>query len=275
MAIDAATDALETAELTADDLDLIIYVGVGRGAVEPSHASLVQHQLGARSATAFDILDACVSWLRALEVVQALFNADRYKTALVVNCEAGMTDFGQFELASPSDLDRYLAGLTVGEAATATVLTADGPDIDVIFATEAEHHDLCMIPLKNIARFAPAQSEQIEPEKFYSYSTDLLSACQNLIMKMFAETPWLAAPDYDISVIHSVSARFSDRLLEALNLPADRHFDIHRDYGNTVSASVPLALSLAIDQRQITRGDRVLVISGGAGISIGLSLFTF
>jgi len=275
MSVRAAEKALGDANVMPDEIDLIIYVGVARGSIEPSNACVVQHKIGATNATSFDLLDACVSWLRALEVAQSMLDTGSYKKALVVNCEAGMLNFCQFELSCHSDLDKYFAGLTCGEAATATVLTASEKKIPFKFTTYPEHYDLCMIPLPNFDKFFPEIcSEKTEALKFFSYSTDLVSIGIGKIADVYRETPWMQ-DEYSLSFMHGVSKRFSDLVISHLGLPKNQHFDIHEEYGNTVSASIPLGMSLAMEEGKFNKGDKALIITGGAGISVGLSLLEY
>jgi len=85
--IDAGKRALESAGMSSKDIDLLIYVGVGRGYIEPATANVFQERLKLKRATCFDILDACASWLRAIHVAHSFIKSGMYKNIMVLNCE--------------------------------------------------------------------------------------------------------------------------------------------------------------------------------------------
>ena len=83
----AARRALQKAKVGTEEIDLLIYVGVGRGFLEPATAYVFQDLLGLRNATRFDILDACASWLRGIQIARSFIEGGTYRTALVLNAE--------------------------------------------------------------------------------------------------------------------------------------------------------------------------------------------
>ena len=83
--LEAGRRALERSGLGPEDIDLLIYVGVGRGFLEPATANVFQHRLGLTRATCFDLLDACASWLRALDVAQHMIARQAYRHAMILD----------------------------------------------------------------------------------------------------------------------------------------------------------------------------------------------
>ncbi|GAB2509167.1 beta-ketoacyl-[acyl-carrier-protein] synthase family protein [Nocardia heshunensis] len=83
----AANRALEQAELRREDIDLLIYTGIGRGFIEPGGAYHSAAAIGLPNAHCFDILDACMSWTRAVQVSESLFRTGQFRNALIVNAE--------------------------------------------------------------------------------------------------------------------------------------------------------------------------------------------
>src|SRR5690348_13942336 len=107
----AIDQAFLQASVAPADLDLLIYCGVGRGFLEPATAYFVANDLGI-SCECFDILDACMSWVRALYIVYNLFARNQYSTALVVNAEFNIYECGYpgiMKIDSPSGLQSTLA----------------------------------------------------------------------------------------------------------------------------------------------------------------------
>ena len=118
-------------------------------------------------------------------------------------------------------------------------------------------------------------SELQKTTRFYSESTQLMTLAINEIAEMFRSDPVFPKQEYDITFGHEASEKATAAVVRLLRQPAERHFAIHRDYGNTVAASVPLAMSLAQDQGRLHRGDRVLVVIAASGITVGIASFTF
>lgn len=269
--------ALDKANVSPDDVDLVVYVGVGRGWLEPAMAVAIQKELQLSNATSFDILDACASWLRGLQLVHSLMMTGNCHVALVVNCEFNPLDYLRLRFDDISDLDRSLAGFTIGEAATATVLTASADDdFHFVFRTFSEYLDLCMLPLPNHADFLRNNGEESPaPLKFYAHSRQLVATTTRKIVEVFHADEKLRSESYDVVFGHGASERAADLLCRKLNVPFDRLIRTHACYGNTISASIPLAMSLGLASGQVQRDMKCLVVVGSAGITVGLASFTF
>ena len=269
--------ALKRAGMDARDVDLVLYVGVSRGCIEPATAYVFQNAVGAVNATSFDILDACAGWLRGMHVVHSLLSAGTYRTALLVNCEMGWDYFMQREFSTAAALDHYFAAFTLGEAATATVVQADAND-DFRFHIRSfpEYYDLCTIPLHSAPLFGfDGLQRGMEPGFFAAQSTALASATIKCAIKTFEDEPSFFNDNYDIFFAHVASKKGGDIVARKIGLPMSRHFATHQSHGNTASCAIPLAMSLATEQGQLRRGNRVLVAVSSAGISIGVASFTF
>jgi 3-oxoacyl-[acyl-carrier-protein] synthase III len=162
--LEASRRALVAADVSPNDVDFLIYAGVGRGWIEPAMACAVQAELGLRNATCFDIMDACASWLRALHVAYSFIRAGTYRRGLIVNCECGLyRHHAAWRFRSHDDLIHRLAMFTIGEAATATLLEADAVERDYYFTfqTVADHYRLCMVPLPGVDAFRAAVEDRL------------------------------------------------------------------------------------------------------------------
>jgi 3-oxoacyl-[acyl-carrier-protein] synthase III len=273
----AVNDALAAAKLDAAQLDFIIYAGVSRGWLEPSMAALVQREIEAQRAACFDILEACASWIRAMQVAQAFFQAGTYRRGMIVNCECAVSGLGPFALASEDDLEKSLAGYTIGEAATATIVEAQSEsDAYVVMRSFGEHCDLCMIPLANADSFLPSlDSGRHTPNRFYSDSETLFKKTLGYLWDTYLNDAVLSERRHDIFFSHAASAKAGVMARRKLAISEDRWYCTHARFGNTVAASVPLGMSSAIDDGVLSRGDRLLAIVGSAGISVGFLSLTF
>ena len=277
LVVKAAEHAMAEAQRGPADIDLILYVGIGRGWLEPAMASWVQRELGIKSATGFDVLDACASWLRGLEVAQAMLRTGRYSAALLVNSEAGMSEFANLELPRAEALGEYFATFTLGEAATATVLLpSEDRDFYFRFATYPDGFDLCLFPFRNVLSYAPEIGARgLEPNQFYAQSDRLVAKTTRRIVETYRADANINHGDYDVIFSHSASARAIEVIGVQLGLPMDKYVATHAEYGNTSSASIPLGMSLASKDGRLKRGDKVLAIAGSAGITAGFASFTY
>jgi 3-oxoacyl-[acyl-carrier-protein] synthase III len=279
LALDAARRALDAADVGRLEVDFVLYVGVGRGWVEPAVANVIQHQLGLARATGFDILDACTSWMRALHVAHNFISTGAYRCGLIVNCECGFVTYEDWRIGDLRDLDHRLAEWTIGEAATATVVTGDRQHDDFYFnfKTFGEHFAVCLFPLPAVAeRFMPGLLDQRHvPMRLFALSGELMRIATGKIAEVFASDARLCAQRYDIIFGHAASEKATAVLSRRLGIPRQLNFATHARYGNTVSASIPLGMSLALEEGRLQRGQKVLLMAAASGITIGLASFTF
>ena len=278
VALRAGRDALARSGVAPDDVEFVLYAGVARGWIEPAMATVVQSELGLRNATGFDVLDACASWLRALEIAHAYISSGVYRVGLIVNCECGLyRSYARWALDDPSELGHQLASYTIGEAATATVLIDDGSArrYHFRFRTRAEDFRLCLLPTVALQDFWPGEGDpRIKPDRFFSLSSELLATATRFVLQEFAADPELSGRTFDVCFGHSPSEKVCRLIARKLGLE-QIFVPTHREYGNTVSASIPLAMSLASDRGRLKDGDRVIVIVGSAGITAGFCAFDF
>jgi len=274
---DAGRSALAEAGIRAADIDLLIYAGVGRGWLEPSMASVVQHELGLTCATAFDVLDACASWLRALAIASALINQGSARRVMVVNCESSLMGYAGVGRADDPTFESRLATMTIGEAATATIVEDEPGDDDFYFQmkTFPDDFSLCMIPLSNASDFVPDDRDIPEGDaNFFSYSRELVMSTVRRIVEVYEADAHLKRWPFDIVFGHAAGEKVEGLVRKQLGVPDACYFGTHARYGNTVSAAIPLAMSAAMQEGRFTRGDRALVVVGSAGISVGFCTFT-
>lgn len=273
---DAGRRALATARRDAAEIEFVIYCGVARGWVEPAMAPAVQTALGLTSATGFDVLDACAGWLRALQIAHGFLRAGTYRCGMIVNGELGLFRHHiGWRVPTLDRLDLRVPGYTIGEAATATVVDAT-PDDDFQFAfrTHGQHVARCMVPLPGAGDFLPVLNEQQwTGGEFFSDARSLVDAVAAGIDGLWRDHPTLPRRP-DIAFGHEVSEKVCDAITRSLGM-RDVYVPTHRRFGNTVAASVPLGMSVALEEGRLRRGQQTLVIVGAAGVSVGFGAFTF
>jgi 3-oxoacyl-[acyl-carrier-protein] synthase III len=268
----AAREALEKADLGPADIDLVLYVGVGRGWLEPGMSHYFTDALGLRNATCFDVLDACLSWMRALYIAYHFLKNGAYKHILVLNGEFN-AEFANWAITGPDQLDYRFAQCTVGEAATATILESwEGTEEPYFeFKTDASLHPLCKIPLPQIAQYSDGEKcPALDPLVFFAYSKDLFKAARQVMTDAYRMSAELNRRPFDIAFAHSASRYIIEGIDQELG-GTGRTVNIFEQFGNTVSASVPLAMCWAIEQGRLQRGMRMLYVVGSAGFSVGFA----
>jgi 3-oxoacyl-[acyl-carrier-protein] synthase III len=268
----AAREALAKADLRPKDIDLVLYVGVGRGWLEPGTSNYFTHALGLENATCFDVLDACLSWMRALYISYHFLKNRAYKHILVLNGEFN-AEYRNFRISHPAELDYRFAQCTVGEAATATILDRpeDGEEPYFEFKTEAGLHSLCKIPLPQIAEYSDGEiCPALDPLVFFAYSKDMFKAARKIIIGAYRNSAELNRRPFEIAFAHSASRYIIEDIDREIGARG-RTVNLFNQFGNTVSASIPLAMCWAIDQGRLRRGMRMLHVVGSAGFSAGFA----
>ena len=278
--IEAGRKALESASISPDDIDLLIYVGVGRGYIEPATANVFQKILKLKRATCFDILDACASWLRAIHVAHSFIKTGMYKNIMIMNCEFNFREYANFEFKSLKDIEFNFPTFTIGEAATATIVTESHDDDQYYasFKTWGDQHNLCKIPLPHFSEYSDGElrnGNEIPPLTFFSYGEKIFRFVFSRLCRHYREDAVLNQFNHEIVFSHAASDAMSDKVIESCKLGEGKGYNTHKRFGNTVSASVPLAMGCALKDGRLRNGTNVLVGFGSAGVSTAWSKFRF
>ncbi|MHA1524483.1 MAG: 3-oxoacyl-[acyl-carrier-protein] synthase III C-terminal domain-containing protein [Alphaproteobacteria bacterium] len=278
LVVNAAEQALAKANMAAKDLDFIIYGGVGRGFLVPSSASVVQRALGISQITCFDVLDACASWARAMQIANSFIAGGTMARGLVVNAECGFyQDYDVWSLREVRDIETEGGFFTIGEAATATIVgpAPDNKALEFHSYTFGEFGDLAILPIVTSSKYMRSERQISGPLRFYTQSQELTYNGFRLGAKLMRKIDPLKGATVDAFVPHAGAAPYIDNFMEISRIKTNHLIMSFADYGNTASASIPLGLSLGINDGRIRRGDKVFVSVVAAGISIVAVLFTY
>lgn len=269
----AAEEALAETGRPRESVDVVVYTGVGRGFLEPGGAYHAAAALGLARAQCFDVLDACMSWTRALQIVNGLFQAGACRTALVVNAEFNLRSTGPvypevFALRGVDALAWTFPAFTLGEAATATVLTADQDTPWVFeFSSRPDLADLCNVPMAGYADYCTPSDKVARNgiQRFTSYGFELHENGRDEALEVLKR---LDAPKEEAVAMftHASSKRWWQDMADSVGL-GDRIYHVFQDTGNVVSASVPTAIATAVKEGRLGRGDRAIGWVGSAGMS--------
>ncbi len=276
---DAGRRALSNADMDPKEVDLLIYVGVGRGFIEPATANVFQDLLGLSNATCFDVMDACASWLRATHIARSFIASGAYRNIMIINAEFN-ANFEDYRIRSVEEFDYRFPAYSIGEAATATIVAASERDDDCVteFRTFGDQRDKCLIPLPNWADYLGTQAAagaRLEPMRFISYGRDIMEFGLDKIVEQYHKDPAFHDYDPDIVFFHAASDGMARDGMRQCGLDESIGYYSHHQFANTVSATIPLAMAAAAEQGRLLPGMRVIVAMASAGISTGLSRFTY
>lgn len=274
-----AESALSKADIKPKDLDFIIYGGVTRGFLVPSSASALQYAIGASGVSCFDVLDACASWARAMQVAQSFIDSGMGERGLIVNCECGAyQDCNPWPIKSLDDLEQRTAAFTLGEAATATVVCKQDPgkpEPEFHTRSYGEFGDLATLPIVDNKDYTLHKRQPTGRITFFTHPQELTYAGFKLGVKLLKDIDPLRGRTADAFIPHAGAAPSVDMFIKTTGIKHKQLIMSFYDYGNTITASIPLGLSLAVRDGRIKRGDTIFGATVAAGISVVALFFEY
>ena len=272
-------EALEKANMSKEDIDLLIYCGVGKGFLEPASSYFYAKTLGINP-SCFDICDACMSWIRALEIAHNFLKTGQYKNVMVINGEFNAYDHGfpeNFKIKNIRQAEYTFPTYTIGEAASTTILTASDQEWQFNFLSKPELADLCTIALDGYQDYVePNEKHGLNGiYKFVSFGADMFSNAENflgeLVIKCIKDRL-----EPNIYFPHAASSNAYLMQVDNVGIPKEKMFaEVFPTYGNLVSASIPAGMDLAIKQKKLNRGDRVVFCPASAGMVFAVVQFNY
>ncbi len=269
MATAAARKALERAGVTAAELDLIIVATITPDMPFPSTACLVQHRLGASRAAAFDIEAACSGFVYALDIGSHFVACHTYNTVLVIGAE---------KMSSVVDWKDRNTCVLFGDGAGAAVLQ-NRPAAHGLLTTclGSDGAKAGLLEVRGGGSACPATAKSVS-EGMHFLRMDGKETFKNAVNAMVtAATEALERCGLNIAQIrciipHQANQRILSAVAERLGAGPDQVFSNVDRYGNTSAASVAIALDEAVGAGRIHRGDLVLLVVFGAGLTWGAAV---
>jgi 3-oxoacyl-[acyl-carrier-protein] synthase-3 len=273
LATEAARRALAEAHLDAGELDLIIVATITPEMVFPSTASFVQRSLQAKKAWVFDLAAACSGFVYGLSIVQQFIESGRIKNALVIGAEtlSKITNWG----------DRTSC-ILFGDGAGAVVIerSEDGHK-GIIYSTMSSDGD-CWEALNCQAYGSryPSDKKLEDPKKIYMEikGREVYQQAVRRIVEAVTdclEHCGLSIDDINMVISHQMNARIIESAAKRLRLPKEKVFLNIAEYGNTSAASVPIAFDECARSGKIKRGDIIIFVAFGAGLTWGANVIEF
>ena len=264
MAIEAAHEALEMANLRPIDLNLIIVATATPDHFFPATACLVQDALGAAHAACFDLAAGCSGFVYGVGLAADLITTGNYVNALVIGAET---------LSRITDWEDRSTCVLFGDGAGAVILQAnssDGGVLSSVLGADGSGGDLLYIPAGG-SRQPPSHQTVAEGlhylkmrgREVFRFAVGAMPAATRQVL----EKAGLTIDDLSLVIPHQANYRITDASAKALGIPRDKVFSNVDRYGNTSAASIPIALCEAVEQDRVHRDDLVVFVGFGAGLT--------
>ena len=274
LAYEASLKAINAAKLKVKDIDMIIVGTVTGDHPVPSTACILQKKLKARNIPAFDVSAGCPGWIYSLNIAKQFVENGLYKNVLVVGVEI---------LSKITNYKDRNTCILFGDGAGATIISrAETKDIsriiDVEISADGNHYDL-LIQAAGGTRM-PASKESVKKNlhtiymdgnKIFKFAVkSMYHACETVLKRNnldMRSIDWLISHQANIRIIEALGKKMKiDKKKVIVNI---------EKYGNTSSATIPIALDESIRKNKIRRGDIVLLTSFGAGLTSGSILIRY
>jgi 3-oxoacyl-[acyl-carrier-protein] synthase-3 len=272
LGVKAAKSALDTANISPNVLDLIIVATSTPEHNFPSTASIIQDELGARNAGAFDMAAACTGFVYALTVAGQIIQSGSMNTILVIGSET-LSKIVNWE-------DRSTCVL-FGDGAGAFVLQGSevpGGILSSVLRSDGSGGDLLKVPAGGSA--IPASYDSLRDNlhtitmngrEVFRFATRVMAdACREVVNEA-----GLTMDDIDFIVPHQANVRIIEAAARNLDLPLDMFIMNMDRYGNTSAASIPLALCEAVAENKIKPYNNLVFVAFGGGLTWGATLVTW
>jgi 3-oxoacyl-[acyl-carrier-protein] synthase-3 len=269
MAAHAARRAMKMAGVTADQIDLIIVATITPDMPFPATACLVQQKIGARRAAAFDVEAACSGFIYALEIGQQFIMSRTLDTVLVIGAE---------KLSSITDWTDRNTCVLFGDGAGAAILQSRPGShglLTAVMGADGTKNNLIHMP--GGGSRCPASADSVAAKLHY-LRMDGRETFKSAVQAMYhAAQEALRRCELDISKIkciipHQANRRIIDVVGERLGATPEQLFVNLDKYGNTSAASVAIALDEAVTSGKISRGDLILLVVFGSGLTWGAAV---
>ena len=271
LAAQACRKALSAAKLELAEIDCLVAASGTMDQGMPSNAALIHRELGLAPArtVALDVNMSCLSFLAAFDTFSWLIAAGRYRRILIVSADIASCGLNWQVLESSAIFGDGAAAAVLGrspQGSASRVLASE-------LMSVSEGAELCQIPAGG-SRFHPSRIDQeLYPLALFQMDGPRLFklAAQYVpeLIKRLLKSAQLQSDKLDWIVPHQASHLALSHLRKRLGFESERIINIFPEYGNQVAASLPTALDIAIQDGRIQRGDKLLLIGSGAGLSIG------
>ncbi|BDD10664.1 3-oxoacyl-[acyl-carrier-protein] synthase 3 protein 2 [Fulvitalea axinellae] len=260
LCVSAAKKMAEESGISLSDVDFVIVGTITPDQVMPSVASKVQHALGANHAGTMDLTAACAGFGYGLIIAKALIESGMYKKILV---------FGAETLSKAVDYSDRTTCILFGDGAGVALVEPEGKSKILTTTTGtngSEGHNLTLSNLGdkvNGVDIITDRNIHQDGRKVFKWAVETISK----VAKETMENAGLTIDDIDWFIPHSANLRIIEAICKNTGIPAEKTLESLVNFGNTSSASIPLALNQGIEKGKVKKGDKLLLIGFGGGLT--------
>ena len=271
LATKAASKAIQSANLKPQDIDLIIVATATPDMAFPSTACIVQHNIEAKNAAAFDISAACSGFIYAITIAKQFVENNVYKNVIVIGAET---------LSRVLDYDDRSTAILFGDGAGAVVVGSveDGGILSTYLGADGSGGDFLNIPAggsKLPATYQTIDSRlhtiKMAGNDVYKFAVRIMGEASIKAL----EIAKLNTSDIDYLIPHQANIRIIEASAKRLKLGMDKVYVNLNKYGNMSAASIPVALDEAYREGKINKGDNIVLVGFGGGLTWGSSVINW
>ncbi len=266
LAYKAALIAMERSEVEATDIDMVIVATVTPDMLFPATGCLLADRLGTNKAAAFDVEAGCTGFVYALVMAAQLVATGAYSRILVVGSEV---------LSRITDWEDRSSCVLFGDAAGAAIVGPCTPGTGIlsqVLGSDGSGGDVLQMPAGGSRLPASEETVREDLHTIQMKGSEVFKFAVRAMADSATEAAaraGLCADDIDCYIPHQANIRIITSSAKRLGIPMEKVFVNLEEYGNTSSASIPLALAEAWEQGHIAAGDNVLLVGFGAGLTWG------
>lgn len=271
MGLEAAKKALEAAKIQADAIDLIICATMTPDYISSSSAALIQDRLGASRAGAVDMQAACTGFLYVLATAKAFVESGMYRTVLIVASE---------KMSTYVDYTDRGTSILFGDGAAAAVVSSIGKGLaieNVCLGSDGSLAQLVIVPGGGVRH--PPTHASVDAGLHY-FKMDGKEVFKHAVRRMSQSAreslgkAGIVEQQISWLVPHQANLRIMDAIAKGFDIPADRMYKTVQKYGNTSASSLAIALDELTREHKIQKGEHILLVAFGAGLTWGASVLT-
>ncbi|MDR3348017.1 MAG: ketoacyl-ACP synthase III [Acidaminococcales bacterium] len=264
MSLAAGQKALDRAGVKADEIDLVIVCTLSPDTLFPSTACIVQYRIGAVNAGAFDLSAGCSGFVYGLSVACQMVNAGAHKKILVIGAET-LSRILNWK-------DRNTCVLFADGAGAAVI--GEAPDgygyINSVIGSDGAGGNFIKMPAGGSRMPATAETVANNLHAIHMDGSEVFKFASRIVPKVAFDVlkgTGIAVGDIDIVIPHQANGRIIKSAAKRLGLPIEKFYVNVERYGNTSAASVPIALAEAWENGLVHKGNNVLLIGFGTGLT--------
>ncbi len=269
LASEASMKAVEDAGIDVEDIDLILATTITPDYLSPTLACCVQRDIGANNAAAFDLNAACTGFIYAMQVAQGLIISGTYKNILIVSAEA---------LSRAVDFTDRNTCVLFGDGAGAAVISRveDGTGIESVYlGAVGEMGSVLTIPCYYLSEEDRSKRKEGKDQVIWMDGSEVFIFASRIMSeatKKILEKTETKIDDIKYVFPHQANIRILQNAAKRLGVPMERVYSNLDMTGNISSASIPVCLDEASKKNMLQKGDKLIFVAFGGGLTYGASL---